>query len=794
MKRLLLLCLLCLPALLSRAYLAHFTTREGLSTPEVWQIMQLPNRQILVQTVGGFSLFDGGRFEPLLCPSERAWPLKQFGGYAHLWQGDSLLWLRDYYHAYLLDTRRVAFLPVSASRLKRTEVKAFLNGHTVSPAARDSRQPHGQQLLDSLLKGRNAPQATCMCRDHEGGIWVGTLTDGIYYWRDTSPWAAHYPLTGIRAMARAGEDLLLLGGEHDLLLFDTRQLRVVSTLKADCGRCHDAMRDAQGRVWVSAESGLYCYEDGRLSRYHAGNCQGLLHSQMRFARGPLPDGRMLVCNLQHYLGLLDTAKGLFTPLNTTFRQLESHRLLTDACALDSRGNRFVLCSQNGMRVISFSPARTEVKPSSLPTEKFNCTYRDRQGRMWIGTQNGLLLLQQDGYRRFTHRDGLQNLCVNSLVEDAAGQLWIGTAFGIEKLCVKGSDTVFVSYSRASGMPEAWMCERAAAVMPDGKVWMASAEGLVGFSPLLFGQTAKRASARVLLLAVENDEAAVSPAEGVIRTAYRHNNLLVKCVVADLATASRTRYRYRLEGLDDSWTVVHHADGPLLVRYRALPPGTYRLQLQAACDTEAWGALTEQVIKVLPPFWLSVWAKATYVLLAVLAVLLAIRLYMRRLRCKIDKENEEKVHRLFELREEARHQFAQNLHVNAQKLSATHEEARFMEQLLEAIEQNMPNADYTVDQLAADVAMGRSNLYRRMQLILGITPNDFLRSVRLKRAATLLAETALPVGDVARAVGFSSPRYFSQYFKKMFGVTPSAYGQRGGRCESERVEELKELKS
>lgn len=52
MKRLLLLCLLCLPALLSRAYLAHFTTREGLSTPEVWQIMQLPNRQILVQTVG----------------------------------------------------------------------------------------------------------------------------------------------------------------------------------------------------------------------------------------------------------------------------------------------------------------------------------------------------------------------------------------------------------------------------------------------------------------------------------------------------------------------------------------------------------------------------------------------------------------------------------------------------------------------------------------------------------------------------------------------------------------------
>lgn len=101
----------------------------------------------------------------------------------------------------------------------------------------------------------------------------------------------------------------------------------------------------------------------------------------------------------------------------------------------------------------------------------------------------------------------------------------------------------------------------------------------------------------------------------------------------------------------------------------------------------------------------------------------------------------------------------------------------MEKLLKAIENNMGNTEYTIDQMAADVCLSRSNLYRRMQTMLGITPNDFLRDVRLKRAARLLSETSMTVSEIAILVGFSSPRYFSQYFKKMFGMTPSEYAAR-----------------
>jgi transcriptional regulator GlxA family with amidase domain len=66
----------------------------------------------------------------------------------------------------------------------------------------------------------------------------------------------------------------------------------------------------------------------------------------------------------------------------------------------------------------------------------------------------------------------------------------------------------------------------------------------------------------------------------------------------------------------------------------------------------------------------------------------------------------------------------------------------------------------------------------MQEQLGNKPNDFVRNVRLKRAAQLLAETDLPVNQISLMVGFQTPRYFSQCFRQMFGITPRQYRGEG----------------
>lgn len=83
----------------------------------------------------------------------------------------------------------------------------------------------------------------------------------------------------------------------------------------------------------------------------------------------------------------------------------------------------------------------------------------------------------------------------------------------------------------------------------------------------------------------------------------------------------------------------------------------------------------------------------------------------------------------------------------------------------------------MEALSADMGIERSSLYRKMQAIVGQTPTDFMRSIRLKCAAQLLESGQYSVQEISWMVGFNTPRYFSSYFKEMFGMTPSAYAVR-----------------
>lgn len=71
-------------------------------------------------------------------------------------------------------------------------------------------------------------------------------------------------------------------------------------------------------------------------------------------------------------------------------------------------------------------------------------------------------------------------------------------------------------------------------------------------------------------------------------------------------------------------------------------------------------------------------------------------------------------------------------------------------------------------------MSRMNLYRKLQIITGQKPTEFIRSIRLKKAAGLLTHTELTVIEISEKVGFSTPSYFSKCFKEMFGVLPTQY--------------------
>ena len=145
---------------------------------------------------------------------------------------------------------------------------------------------------------------------------------------------------------------------------------------------------------------------------------------------------------------------------------------------------------------------------------------------------------------------------------------------------------------------------------------------------------------------------------------------------------------------------------------------------------------------------------------------------------LERENDKRVNELFELREEARHNFAQQTHIDPQCITVGNEEQQLMEQMLRAVEEHLADADYGVEQLAADTCMSRSALYAKMRTMLGISPADFIRNVRLKRAAAMLAETDTPIGVIAEQCGYNTHKAFSSNFKRLFGMLPSQYREKG----------------
>lgn len=99
---------------------------------------------------------------------------------------------------------------------------------------------------------------------------------------------------------------------------------------------------------------------------------------------------------------------------------------------------------------------------------------------------------------------------------------------------------------------------------------------------------------------------------------------------------------------------------------------------------------------------------------------------------------------------------------------------FVARVNKIIESHLDDETLSVVSLSSMMAMDRTNLYRKMQAVMGESPSAYIKNMRLSVAARLLKETDLSMSDIALRTGFSSAKYFSASFKEKFGMLPVKY--------------------
>lgn len=137
---------------------------------------------------------------------------------------------------------------------------------------------------------------------------------------------------------------------------------------------------------------------------------------------------------------------------------------------------------------------------------------------------------------------------------------------------------------------------------------------------------------------------------------------------------------------------------------------------------------------------------------------------------------ERINTLLISHQKLREHYLSELPSEAQPVSSSKLDRKFINQFVAVVEANIPKSDFGVNDICEQLGLSRIQLYRKVKAVMGYSVNDYINSVRLKRARHLLTSSEHTISEIAHLVGYSSAPYFSTAFKNQFGVTPTEFKQ------------------
>jgi PAS domain S-box-containing protein len=435
--------------------------------------------------------------------------------------------------------------------------------------------------------------------DERGGLWIGTdpgqllrlsLSSGRF--EDLTrllPDAAAAPADGplrIMGFAPAAPDRQWLATARGLMQLDTRALRIVPVPLAglDAPGLRSIARDSGGDLWLgTTRRGLLHYRPATGAWRRVGDHAGT---------GPMAD-----------------------------------RAAVHAVHVDRRGRTW-FGTGDGLGLVeggsdSVRRFRHGIEdPRSLAGNLVRAIHEDAAGTIWIGSHAGLSRVREHPDHRIDFDHPLAEALpdqvpptVFSIAESPAGTLWLGTNAGILRYDTGSGDAR--GYVLSDGLQDIEFNGGAVAELADGRLAFGGVRGLNLFDPARIAASRYMPPVRLLSarIGAAAQEGRVPWQPGELQVPGDVALLRLRVGALDYSPAATLRYRYRMQGFDRDW-IDNGTSGE--ITYTRLPPGDYRLQVQASNSDGVWNPeLLAVPVRVQPPAWRTPWAITGYVLATLL---------------------------------------------------------------------------------------------------------------------------------------------------------------------------------
>ncbi len=371
-----------------------------------------------------------------------------------------------------------------------------------------------------------------------------------------------------------------------------------------------------------------------------------------------------------------------------------------------------------------------------------------------------LLSQNITFEHYSTLNGITSDQCLALAGDTNGNLWIVSD---ATLCCLNPRTGISTHYIIDYFEGKFIFNDASPIcLSNGDIYFGTSQGTLVFNPSRMGK-----SSFVPRIALNcPDTVILQP---------RDPNLALRFAALDFNQTEAITYAYRLEGIDSTWHYTHSHE----LNYVGLKPGTYRLHLRSTNGDGVWvGNERTVLIRRKASFNETPVAWVLYSLLFALFVwgVVYVARYISRLEKELNQTrltSNEKIELLGQqIKELLRRGRAEQIEAHKTILNET--EKSQADRVAKLVADNIGNSDFTINELARELGISRTQLYVDIKRLFNTSPNNYILNVRIERGRKLLLDPHPTISEVAYSCGFTDPRYFSQCFRKITGTTPTDF--------------------